>query len=453
MRVERFPVLTEADSHLVERLATGLDGRSARVLAYLALRERNDRFGDEPATLLSVRVGTGLGRTAAKETLSKLTEAGLVSETTVRTGEQGRPPAVWTVADGDATLCDRVYAAHAGRLVEQAAAVATDGGDDDATETSTLDQTGEERPDGRTDGHEATDRPEVTDRPAVTVSCNWRPNGLQLPLFAARASDAYADRGVDVRFVHRTGSRAALRDVRDGTAAVGLVGATTLCRARAGGAAVVPLALLYQRALVTLYTTRESFGEPFERAGQLRDRRVGTPVESEIGLLARVYLEQAGVADDVTVVDLPEEERAALLDGRVDAVTGSISDPERLREDDAAVDSTVDAIRVGERFPLYGPALVARRADLATRRSLLRAVLAGTVAGVGRARVDPRAGAAAIADESEESPKRVCRTFETARATGGESDAVERRGWGWHRGEHWERLRTVLSEVDLLTDR
>lgn len=423
MRIKRFPVLTADDRDLVRRLGVGLGEQEARVLGYLLLREDTAEYGEEPATLLSVRVGTDLPRSAAKTALSSLADAGLVTETTAETDGQGRPPTAWRVDDDPATLCREVYTIHARALLDRAAEFTT-AWNDGAGECNGLD-TSET---GRT----------------MSVSLNWHPNGLHAPLYAAQERDAYGDRDLSVTFEPRTGSGAALRDVVTGDSLLGVVGSTTLLRAVADGTPVVPLALLYQRALAVLYTTREAFGEPFERVSQLRDRRIGMPVGSEISLLGRFYLRQAGVADDVTVVDLQGEERTALLADQVDVVTGSLSDPARVR----TPGTTVDIIRLAERFPIYGPALVACRETLTSNRSLLVDFLAGTMVGVARAQADPAVAATAI--EGDDSAARARRTFEQAIDTGWTNDAVEAHGWGWHQTDDWERLRAVLDQVDLL---
>lgn len=427
MDVTEFPVLDEDDRPVVEAFAVGLGDDAARALAYLHRRRAVASAGDEPASLLAVRVGTGLNRNAAKAALSTLADADLVEETTRATGGRGRPPRGWR-ADGDRlALRDRVYARRASALVERARRVS------DALPAA--DVTGPVAEGGRAD-----------DRTAPTVSLNWRPNGLQVPLFAARAADAYAERDRPVELVHRTGSDESLADVADGSATVGVVGAVTLRRAIDRGTPVVPLALFYQRAPAVLYATRGAFGEPFERAAQLRGRRVGMPVGSEIGLLGRLFLAQAGVAEAVTVVDVAGEEQRALRDGRVDAVTGSFADPDRLRDDGL----TVDAVPVADRFPIYGPALAARRDALDERCETLRAVLAGTMVGVARAARDPSDGVAAVAAAGGDAPERVRRTFETATEEFGRSEDVAESGWGAHRRDGWTRLAAVLREVGLL---
>lgn len=428
MNVTRFPVLAPEDRDVVEEFAVGLGEDRARALAYLHLRRTAEEFDDGPAPLVAVRVGTELNRNAAETALQRLDETGIVDATTLPTEGQGRPPRAWTVTGDRDALRDRTYRRHASALLDRADAVA------DRFETDVA------------GGSFDTPAGDPGDADATTVSLNWRPNGLHVPLFGARQADEYAGRGRAVSLAHRTGSDEALADVAAGTATVGVVGAATLLRAVASATPVVPVALLYQRAPAVLYATRASFGEPFERAAQLRGRRLGMPVDSEIGLLGRLFLEQAGVAGDVTVVDLEGEEGEALRAGRVDAVTGSFSDPYRLRGEDV----TVDSVPVADRFPIYGPALVVRRDALTRRRDLLADVLAGTMAGLAAAKRDPGDAVAATAAAGRDSERQIRWTFRAATDRFGTSDDVRTHGWGWQRAESWLRLVDVLEQVGLL---
>lgn len=428
MNVKRFPVLAADDRDVVEEFAVGLGENRARVLSYLYLRRVSKEFGDGPARLLSVRIGADLNRNAAKTALRQLEETGLVDRTTLPADEQGRPPRAWGVIGDRETLRDRTYRKHATTLLDHAEEVA--------------DQFERDVVDGSFDRPPQT--PDDTDR--TVVSLNWYPNGLQVPLFAAQEANEYAERGQTVSFVHRMGSDQALADVATGDATVGVVGAVTLLRAIAEETPVLPIALFYQRAPAVLYTTRARFGEPFERASQLRGRRVGMPVNSEIGLLGRLFLEQAGIASDVTVVDVQGEEVEAIRAGRVDAVTGSFTDPDRLRDDG----ETVDTVPVVDRFPIYGPALVVRRDTLEARRDVLRDALTGTMAGLAVAKRDPGDAVATIASTGRDSIAHTRRAFEEVSDRFGSSEAVQTHGWGWQRFDAWQRLVDVLGQVDLL---
>jgi ABC-type nitrate/sulfonate/bicarbonate transport system substrate-binding protein len=442
MRVRRFHALDERDRPVVAALGAGLGEDTARVLGYMLLRaEYADADELPPATRLAVRIGTELNRETAATALERLVERGLLATTTVRTDTHGRPSKAWRLADPERATIERVYEGHGKRLAAQAVAIATETGPDGNTV-----QAEPERP--STDG---------TDR--VAVALNWDPNGLHLPFFAARSAGHYERNGVRISIATNRGSSAAIACLETGTADIALAGAATVVRKQADGVPVVPLAVLFQRSMATLYTTREAFGEPFERVSQLRGKRIGLVPRSETGLLARLFLSQSDVLADTTVVDIAGEERAALRKGRADVVAGSIADPHRLQGTDTAVDSIV----VADRFPIYGPTLVTTRGYLDDRRSRLEAFLAGTTAGWAdrleaglgdgqTTRRDDRYRATETTDALNDTPldDHDQRTFERAVRDFGTSAEVCTHGWGWQTVAGWQRLETALGQADLL---
>jgi len=422
VRVREFPVLGDEDERAVEGFAAGLDREAARVLAYLVGREDSDRFSGEAASRLAVRVGVDLGRGRVSDVLSTLTDRGLITETTVESEAPGRPPKGWHADAGyDETLA-RVRALHSAALLDRAASVAATLGDDVDVDVVTP----------------SPDR----DAGVIDVGLNWEPNGLHAPLFAG----AYADHGVDVTLSGCRGSRAALSAVADGDVDVGLTGAATFLRADADGHDVIPLALYYQRAMVVLYTTRETFGGPLRSVEDVRGRRVAMPAGSETGALGRLFLSQAGVLDDVTAVRADGEERAALLDGDADVATGVFTDPLELE----AAGHDVDSVLVADHFPVPGPAFVARRETLRDRPGTLRGFLEGAMAGWTAARLDPAAAVSDLGDRSDESAAVERHKLEQALDRFAGSDDVEKNGWGWHSAETWQRLRIALEQADAL---
>jgi ABC-type nitrate/sulfonate/bicarbonate transport system substrate-binding protein len=427
VRIREFPVLGDEDDRMVEAFATGLDREAARVLAYLVGREESDRFSDGAASRLAVRVGVDLGRGRVSDVLGTLTDLGLVVETTVDSEAPGRPPKGWRADAGHDRTLDRVRALHSEALLEQAATVAA-ALDDDF-----------ERPASGSAGDAAP--PSERDAGHVEVGLNWEPNGLHAPLFAG----TYTDHGVDVTLTGCRGSRAALSAVADGDVDVGLAGAATHLRARTSVDSLVPLALYYQRAMVTLYTTRSAFGGPLRSVEDVRGRRVAMPAGSETGALGRLFLAQAGVVDDVTVVRADGEERDALLAGDADVATGVFTDPLELE----AAGHDVDSVLLADHFPVPGPAFVVRRETLRERPDALRGFLEGAMAGWTTARADPAAAAAIVAD-GDDAVADERRKLDGAldRFAGG--DEVEKNGWGWHSPETWERLRVALEQAATL---
>lgn len=423
MRTQEFWILSDDDQRVIDRLAVGLGETSARVLAYLLLRRERDEIPNAPATQLAVRIGTGMNRKAVADALAGLEERSLASVTTVRNGGRGRPPKAWYASAGLETTVERVYEHHAEELLERAFDVLDRGAG----------------------SPESADDP---DEPAVTVGLNWRPNGLHVPFYAASDGEdveEWTTGDPSMRIEHYRGSRQALDAVLSGEADVGVVGAATVVRAREAGDPIVPIAVLYQRAMTTLYTTREAFGEPLSSVDQLRGRRIGTPSGSETDVLGRLFVSQTAIADTIRFVDTGGEEQRALLSGAVDVVTGSFSDPRQLELRGA----TVDSILVADHFPIYGPTLVVEEGTLFERAALLRRFLVAMMRGWAAA--DRADGAVrTIAAQSDESPEEVRRTFEQAIEEFGTTETVRNHGWGWQRVETWDRLETALRQGELL---
>lgn len=422
MHTEEVWTLDDADQPLIERLAAGLGNAPARVLAYLILRSERSEIDDGPATQLDIRVGTGMNRKVVNDALSDLEAQEFIAQTSVQRNPRGRPLKAWHVTEGGESICSRVYNHHAATLLRRISTVFE------------IDPSGEE--------FELRD----DDVQQLTLAVNWQPNGLHMPFYAAAGDSRYADHGVAVRFEHHEGSRRALSAVASGDADIGVVGAATIIRAREAGISVVPLAVLYQRAMTVLYTTRETFGEPFETVEQLRGRRIGVPVQSETGVLARLFLSQANLAESVHFVDTVGEEQHLLLTDDADVVTGSFSDPQRLQERGM----TVDSILVADHFPIYGPSLVVHEDALADRSKLFRNFLMGTMDGWAQTKLHPTKATQRVPTKGDVPSDNMRDMFEWAVDQFGENDTVRKHGWGWQRTEMWDRLRTALSHADLL---
>ncbi|NUC73377.1 ABC transporter substrate-binding protein [Haloterrigena sp. SYSU A558-1] len=420
MRTRSVWVLDDEDDPIVDSIAAGLGRTPARILAYLLLRAERET---DPTTNVHLQIGTGTNRTTISEAMARLESRDLVERTTVSAAASGgRPRTAWRpIADVEQTI-EATYESHARALLELAESVR--GGA--ATEP---------RAEAAAPSHSP-----------IEFALNWRPNALHVPIYAA--AEWYDAFGVDVRIDHRDGSRRALERVRSGEADLAVVGAATVVRARAAGEPIVPVALCYQRAMTVLYTVRETFGEPLRSVDQLEGRRVGMPPNAETRLLGRLFLSQIAVDEDVTVVDTNGEERDALRRGEADVVTGSIADPRELEREGA----TVDVLPITDHFPIYGPTIVVRERTLDERTREIANVLAGTTGGWAAARRDPGPAAERIAAESDDPPERIRRTFARAASDFGTGDVVRDRGWGWHRAEMWDRLRTALAQGSLLGD-
>ncbi|WP_254547158.1 ABC transporter substrate-binding protein [Halomarina pelagica] len=426
MQIRECPVLAAEDRKLVERLSLGLGGGTARVLAYLLLREQLPAFTAEPATRLEIRLGTGDSRSVVSTALNTLLERDLVSESTVQRETRGRPPKAWRPRTDVSESVRRAYATHATELLSRALAVA---------ETMT------DRVRGRNGSGGSGDYD------PLTVGLNWRPNVLHAPLFAAHERNEYENWGLPIRFQSFEGSGRALEAMLVGEADVVVAGAATTVRALEDGAPLVPLAPLFQRAMAVLYTTRDVFGDPLDSIERLRGRRIGMPADAETGLLVRLFLSQSGLLDDTTVVDVDGEERAALRSRRADVVTGTFADPRSLEADGA----TVDVLPIADHFPIYGPTLVTTAGTVRERSESLERFLAGTLVGYETAVTSPADAVRAVVGSDADAVERGRRDLADAVDEFGASKAVEDHGWGWHSAEEWQRLAMALRHAELLS--
>src|SRR5699024_1006028 len=244
-----LPVLTHEDRDRIERLAIGLGDDTARVLAYLLCRNEIDGFGDNPATRLAVRIGTSLNRETVANALNHLEEQNLIEAARLSTDARGRPPTAWYAPESTEMTVRRVYTQHATALLEQAHTVATELG---------------------ADPFEEADPRKLTTPEPFCLGLNWSPNALHAPFFAATTTGTYEANGLDITIDHYRGSGQAIESLIAGTTDAALAGAATTIRAHKNGKSILPVALLFQRAMAVLYTTREAFGGRFETIEQLR---------------------------------------------------------------------------------------------------------------------------------------------------------------------------------------
>jgi len=423
MQHVKFWALGERDQPVVDMFATGLKTDTARVLAYLVLRREHPEIDDGRATKVAIRVGTELGRTAVTNALSRLEDRGYVSQGVVEQSGDGRPPKVWRATNERNRVLEQVYDDHANALLQQAAVV------------SDLDL-----------DHGENNCTVPPDR--VTLGINWLPNGLHAPLYAGANKDVYARRDLEVTFDHYHGSHQVLDAVVSGDADVGLVGAGTVARAGEHDLPVVPVAVLYQRAMTVLYAVRDQFGEALETIDQISGCRVGTAIGSETCLLARLFLSYRNLLDDIQLIDVEGEEHEALVAGTVDIATGMFADPDVVEEQGM----TVDSLSVTDQFPMYGLTFILRTDAVVDSPGLVRRFLAGTTEGWAEVQHKPRTGIDAIAGRIDKPAEEIGETFERALDEFGMSDQVERHGWGWHRPETWDRLHTALTRGDVLSD-
>lgn len=419
MEVREYPVLDDGDRPLIDALAVGLGDDTATVLTYL-LRRTQTQTLEPPATRPEIRIGTGLGRDTTITATNHLLDAGLVTTHQVTDNIQNRSRKAWAAAHPRPDTEPIVYRRHADALLAQADTVATDLNPD-------------------TDHPHTNDQPPTTD---IAIALNWEPNPLHFPFLVADTTDRFTDYGTTTTLHPNRGSGEAMAQLLDGDADLAIVGPATLARHLATGTDVVPIALPYQRSMVVLYSTRTIFANPFDSIDQLRGKRIAMTPDTETSLIAKLFLTQANVYDDVDIIPTTAEERDTLLAGEADVAVGVFTDTLNLEADG----HTVDELLVGETYPIPGPAIVTTPTTLQTNRDAVTNVLAATMSGWAAGIQDITTIETALQTTDDTLSQTVTRLVEEF----GTSPRVTTHGWGWHTTDQWRRLPTALEQADLL---
>ena len=430
MRYRELAVLDRDDRELIDVLGMGMSRDVASVFAYLLQRTRQDAIQRAAATRLEIQVGTGLGRDATISATNELTEQSLVETTTVTHPDRDRRRKGWRAVAGLDSCVSTLFSAQASRLRTQGREIARRfGGATAVPDTPRTD------PDPETP---AT----VPDPDSLSVALNWEPNAVHFPLHAARQAGIYQEAGLSVSLHANRGSGEAIRTVVDGDHPLGIAGPITLLRAVMEAEAIVPLAVLYQRSMVVLYTLRSVFGTTFDSIDQLAGRRLAIAADSEPGRIATVVLSQQGLLDDVELVHVSGEEREALQAGTADVAVGVFTDPIALENEGR----DADEVPIATGFPIPGPALVAHTDAIQSRESAIDRFLEATMHGWARGLREPGAVAAdlesvAVGPTGAEVVDALITRFGT--------DATARKhGWGWQASDAWDRVAETLRVVE-----
>ncbi len=288
---------------------------------------------------------------------------------------------------------------------------------------------------------------------SISFQLNWEPNGFQAPYFLARERGFYEEEGLDVEFVEGHGSPFAAEEAARGRADVALAGASAVLSVQSRGHDPLAVAALTQKTPAAVYTLRDVFGEPLEGPGQLAGRTVA-PSATKTRILAAQLLEDAGIRDDVDLLDVdPHTHHRVehqLLDGSVDAAVGVVTNGIELEREHGR---KADELPIGDYLPIYGMTLVTNPEFAASNAETVEGFLRSTARGWAAATNDPEAAIDALVARNAtlERDREIERIkFETAAEDLQFTEHVSREGWGNHDAARWDRLGETLAETDLL---
>jgi len=287
----------------------------------------------------------------------------------------------------------------------------------------------------------------------VGFQLNWEPNGFQAPYFLARDRGLYEDEGLDVQFIEGHGSPFAAEQAARGRADIGLAGASAVLAVRSEGHDPLAVAAVTGKTPAAIYTLEDVFGGPLEEPEQLAGRVVA-PSATKTRILTAQLLENAGVADEVDLLEVDPNThhrvQHKLLDGEVDAAVGVVTNGTELQWEHGR---QAHELPVGEYLDIYGMTLVTNREMAADRPEVVRAFLRATARGWAAATSEPGTAIDVLVARNATLERRrdVERLkFETAARDLQFTGAVRQEGWGHHEPSRWETLGTTLAETDLL---
>ncbi len=227
-----------------------------------------------------------------------------------------------------------------------------------------------------------TDTPAAPSTSAVstpTIGLTYIPNVQFSPFYVSETDGAFTKAGVNPVLRHHGASEGLFTALAQGAEQFVVAGGDEVMQARAQGMDLVAVAAYYHTYPVELIVQK---GSAITSLAGLKGHSVGVPGkygESWFALL--VALENAGLTQaDVTIVEIGYTQVAALSTGKVDAIVG-FSNNDAVQLGLAGTPIRELPIATGT-VPLVGTSLVTTGAYARSHPEVVKAVIAGTLAGV-----------------------------------------------------------------------
>ena len=291
-----------------------------------------------------------------------------------------------------------------------------------------------------------TSGPAVSD---VSLLLNWKPNGLHVPYYAAKAEGYYGDEGLTLTGIESgQGSDFSAKQVALGNTDFAVTSSDQTINISSRNLSPLAVGVVMQKSPVVVFTVRENFGKKFTSVDQLKGKTVGTG-PGMVRILTKLLLERKGVLDAVEIVDTGYDTVQRLLAGKIDAAGGAFSD---------AVDArhrgyTTDSVPVASAVPSYGHVVAAKQGFVSENPKTVRAFLRATARGAAWAHQHPKKAvghlveAVPVLGESRASQRDTWRLMSHQYML---SAALREHGWGWSTPKPWRITHDALQRADLL---
>lgn len=283
----------------------------------------------------------------------------------------------------------------------------------------------------------------------VSLLLNWKPNGLHVPYYAAKARGYYEEQGVNLTEIKSgKGSDFAAKQVGLGNDEFAITSADQLLNINTRGLSPQSVGVVMQRSPVVVFTTADIFGGKLNSVDQLAGKTVGTG-PGMVKILTKLLLEKNGVLQDVELVDTGFDTVQQLLGGKIDAAGGVFADAVVTRQKA----ETVYSIPVAKTIPSYGHVVASNPDYIDQNQDTVRGFLNATARGAAWATDNPDKATDTLIDANPG----LAETAAVQRAKWVEmasqyvlSESVRQHGWGWSNAEPWETMYDALRDADLL---
>ena len=285
----------------------------------------------------------------------------------------------------------------------------------------------------------------------LRLMLDYFPNADHAGIYAAQASGAYEEAGLDIAITPPPDPSAPLKLLLAGRTDIAISYAPELLLARDKGAELVSVGALVQKPLTTLM----SVGKAGIRTPQdLRGKRIGTAGIPYQSAYLETILETAGVdPESVTETNVGFNLVPAMLSGKVDATLGAFWNYEGTDLRRRGRDPVIQRVeRLG--VPTYPELIfVVRRRDLDERfGARVRRFIQATARGHADLKADPAAGVAGLL-EADKGLERGLQEAVVQATLPVFFPADQERPFGYQEPAEWQRYADWMLEQGLLTRR
>jgi len=283
----------------------------------------------------------------------------------------------------------------------------------------------------------------------ASLLLNWKPSGLHVPYFAAKANGFYEEEGLTLGAIQTgEGSTFSAKQAGLGNVEFAITSSDQVLNVNSRDLSPQSVGVVMQKSPAVVFSTRDTFGGELTSVDQLAGKTVGTG-PGMVRMLTTLLLDEAGVREDVEMVDTGYDTVQQLLSGEIDAAGGVFGDAISAE----AQGNTVDSIAVGDQIPSYGHVIATDPSWASDHPAAVRAFLRATARGAAWAQQRPGEATDLLVEANgvlEESQAQQQQKWETMAAEFMTGDTVSQEGWGWSQAEPWRVVHDALASADAL---